>query len=115
MGLCAAGLCGPVLGAELGGGNTAPDVRMARRRGRGQTRVLPASAVGVALHPVWTAFGLAASALWPGTLMGALIPLTGPAAGALTLLCISFALYAILFSVKEAERTGPPRKGGKTI
>lgn len=62
-----------------------------------------------------TAFGLAASALWPGTLMGALIPLTGPAAGALTLLCISFALYAILFSVKEAERTEPPRKGRETI
>ena len=35
--LCAAGLCGPVLGAELGGGNTAPGGRMARRRGRGQT------------------------------------------------------------------------------
>ncbi|MBQ3577863.1 MAG: hypothetical protein II974_04220 [Firmicutes bacterium] len=61
------------------------------------------------------AFGLAASALWPGTLIGALIPLAGPAAGALTLLCISFALYAILFSVKEAERTGPPRKGRETI
>ena len=37
VGLCAAGLCGPVLGAELGGVNTAPDVRMARRRVRGQT------------------------------------------------------------------------------
>ena len=67
MGLCAAGLCGLVLGAELGGGNTAPDVRMARRRVRGQTRVLPASAVGVALHPVWTAFGLAAAPLLPSS------------------------------------------------
>ncbi len=44
------------------------------------------------------AFGLAASALWPGTIFGMYIKLTGPAAKALTILCFLFGLFAVLYS-----------------
>ena len=46
------------------------------------------------------AFGLAASALWPGTIAGKLIRLTGPAAQALTVLTILFGLFAVLYSAR---------------
>ena len=46
------------------------------------------------------AFGLAASALWPGTIAGKLITLTGPAAKALTVLTFLFGLAAILYSAR---------------
>ncbi|MBQ3707969.1 MAG: hypothetical protein II889_08675 [Clostridia bacterium] len=50
------------------------------------------------------AFGIAASALWPGTVAGLLIPLTGPAATALTLASFLFGLGAILYAAKTIER-----------
>lgn len=46
------------------------------------------------------AFGLAASALWPGTIVGRLITLTGPAAKVLTVLTFLFGLIAILYSAR---------------
>ena len=42
------------------------------------------------------AFGLAASALWPGSLAATLFELTGPALWALVLLSFAFSLFAIL-------------------
>ena len=50
------------------------------------------------------AFGLAASALWPGTIFGMLIKLTGPAAKALIILCFMFGLFAVLYSEKVMKR-----------
>ncbi|MBR0140350.1 MAG: hypothetical protein IJM17_08720 [Firmicutes bacterium] len=50
-----------------------------------------------------TAFGLAASALWPGTLLGGLISLTGPAKNVLILACLAFALFAVLLPSKGLE------------
>lgn len=47
------------------------------------------------------AFGLAASALWPGTLAGKYIQLTGPARWALLLVCFLFGLFAILYAVPK--------------
>ena len=44
------------------------------------------------------AFGLTASALWPGSLAGRLIQLTGPARGGYIGLCFLFGLFAILYS-----------------
>ena len=44
------------------------------------------------------AFGLAASALWPGSLLGGMIKLTGPAASLLILACFIFGLWAIVYS-----------------
>ncbi len=44
------------------------------------------------------AFGLAASALWPGTLAGRLLTLTGPALWFFVLLCFLFGLWAILYA-----------------
>lgn len=52
------------------------------------------------------AFGLAASALWPGTIFGMYIKLTGPAAKALIILCFLFGLFAVLYSERII-------KGGK--
>lgn len=54
------------------------------------TRAMPAS-------PGF-AFGLAAAALWPGTIIGTLLPLTGPALRILVLICILFGVYAVLRS-----------------
>ena len=47
------------------------------------------------------AFGLAASALWPGTIAGKLITLTGPAAALLTLASFFFGLFAILYAANR--------------
>jgi FSR family fosmidomycin resistance protein-like MFS transporter len=44
------------------------------------------------------AFGLTASALWPGSLAGRLIRLTGPARRGYIGICFLFGLFAILFS-----------------
>jgi hypothetical protein len=61
------------------------------------------------------AFGLAASALWPGTIIGQLITLTGPAQKILTLVCFLFGLAAILWSVRvlkpEKRIPNPSPKG----
>ena len=46
------------------------------------------------------AFGLAASALWPGTIAGMLFQLTGPALWACVIVSFAFGLFAILYSVK---------------
>jgi hypothetical protein len=56
------------------------------------------------------AFGLAASALWPGTIAGQLIALTGPALGALILICFLSGLAAIIFaSYKLNKMKGEPK------
>lgn len=47
------------------------------------------------------AFGLAASALWPGTIAGMLFHLTGPALWACILVSFLFGLFAILLSEKK--------------
>ena len=47
------------------------------------------------------AFGLAASALWPGTLAGMMIELTGPARWVLVLACFLGGLWAILYAEKQ--------------
>ena len=47
------------------------------------------------------AFGLAASALWPGTLTGQFIELTGPIRWIFVLLCFLCGLWALLFSEKK--------------
>ena len=46
------------------------------------------------------AFGLAASALWPGTIAGMLFQLTGPALWACVIASFAFGLFAILYSLK---------------
>ena len=56
------------------------------------------------------AFGLAASALWPGTIAGRLIRLTGPAAQALTVLTFLFGLFAVLYSARVLLPRDNPRK-----
>ncbi len=52
------------------------------------------------------AFGLAASALWPGTLAGQLMTLTGPALWACVLVSFLFGLWAILYAEAKIEREG---------
>ena len=52
------------------------------------------------------AFGLAASALWPGTLAGMLLQLTGPALWACVILCFLFGLWAVLFCGKKLQQGG---------
>lgn len=47
------------------------------------------------------AFGLAASALWPGTVLGGLMTLTGPALWLCVMLSLSFGLWAILYAEKK--------------
>ena len=47
------------------------------------------------------AFGLAASALWPGTLAGRLMTLTGPARPLCALISLLFGLIAILYAEKR--------------
>ena len=46
------------------------------------------------------AFGLAASALWPGTIAGMLFQLTGPALWICVIVSFLFGLFAILYSTK---------------
>ena len=46
------------------------------------------------------AFGLAASALWPGTVAGMYIKLTGPAKSALIIASFLLGLYAVYYSVR---------------
>ena len=50
------------------------------------------------------AFGLAAAALWPGTLAGKLIHLTGIWAGVLTLICFAAGLAAVLITERRLEK-----------
>ncbi len=51
------------------------------------------------------AFGLAASALWPGTIVGQLMTLTGPALWALVLVSFLFCLFAVLCALRlEKDR-----------
>ena len=50
------------------------------------------------------AFGLAASALWPGTMAGWLIKLAGPLQSILILVCFIFGLYAIIYSDRLSGR-----------
>ena len=50
------------------------------------------------------AFGLAASALWPGTLAGKLIELSGSARWIFLLLCFLFGLAAILYASSRSPR-----------
>ena len=57
----------PVSGAELGGSNAATARRIARRRGRGQTPVWPASSVGITLHPGGRPPGFAAAPFLPSS------------------------------------------------
>ena len=53
------------------------------------------------------AFGLAASALWPGTIAGQLLTLTGPALWICVLLCFLAGLWAIWWAAGRMEsRTG---------
>lgn len=47
------------------------------------------------------AFGLAASALWPGTIIGGLLPLTGTWLDVLVILCFIFGLGAILWAGRK--------------
>jgi FSR family fosmidomycin resistance protein-like MFS transporter len=49
------------------------------------------------------AFGLAASALWPGTIAGQLIKLTGPAQKFLIIICFAFSLFAIIYSDRRRQ------------
>ncbi len=57
------------------------------------------------------AFGLAASALWPGTIAGKFITLTGPAAQALTVVTFLFGLFAVLRSEKAIRNENIPVSG----
>lgn len=50
------------------------------------------------------AFGLAASALWPGTLFGGLIKLTGPLQSLLIIVCFLLGLGAIIYSEKVLRK-----------
>ena len=56
------------------------------------------------------AFGLAASALWPGTIVGQLFRLTGPALWLCVALSFCFGLFAILFSCKKLRLAKTERK-----
>ena len=47
------------------------------------------------------AFGIAASALWPGTIAGRLIRLTGPIQWIFVLVCFLFGLWAIIITAKR--------------
>ena len=49
------------------------------------------------------AFGVAASALWPGTIAGGLIRLTGPIQWIFVLACFLFGLWAIIKTAKRKE------------
>ena len=49
------------------------------------------------------AFGLAASALWPGTIVGQLFTLTGPALWLCVILSFVFGLMAIIYSSRRLK------------
>ena len=49
------------------------------------------------------AFGVAASALWPGTLAGRYIEMTGPIRWVFLLACFLFGLWAILYASRDRE------------
>ena len=51
------------------------------------------------------AFGLAASALWPGTIAGMLITLTGPAQWVCVLLCFAAGLWAVVYAVRTLDES----------
>lgn len=51
------------------------------------------------------AFGLAASALWPGTIAGQLLTLTGPALWICVIGCFIFGLAAIIYADNKLRRT----------
>jgi len=51
------------------------------------------------------AFGLAASALWPGTIAGQLLTLTGPALWICVIGCFAFGLAAIIYADNKLRRT----------
>lgn len=50
------------------------------------------------------AFGLAASALWPGTIAGQLFTLTGPALWICVIACFVFGLGAVIYADKKLRR-----------
>ena len=50
------------------------------------------------------AFGLAAAVLWPGTLIGQAIKLTGIWSGALTIICFTIGLFAICITERSIEK-----------
>ena len=50
------------------------------------------------------AFGLAASALWPGTIAGGLIQLTGLWQAVLIIACFAFGLISILYADRRLKR-----------
>jgi FSR family fosmidomycin resistance protein-like MFS transporter len=52
------------------------------------------------------AFGLAASALWPGTLLGLMIQLTGAAQKALILVSFAAGLVAVIYAVSVLKKDG---------
>ena len=56
------------------------------------------------------AFGLAASALWPGTIAGQLMHLTGPLLWLCVIVSFVFGLGAILWSEKELKKKGALQK-----
>ena len=55
------------------------------------------------------AFGLAASALWPGTLAGGILKLEGLLQQLVVGLCFLFALFAIVFAVHHLRKNGKER------
>ena len=58
-------------------------------------------------------FGLAASALWPGTIAGQLMQLTGPALWVCVIVSFVFGLWAILFSCKRIFKYKLKKEGKK--
>ena len=63
------------------------------------------------------AFGLAASALWPGTIAGALFTLTGPALWACVIASFLFGLVAILYGTSKLPdgAVSSARRQGKGV
>ena len=54
------------------------------------------------------AFGLAASALWPGALLGGLIPAAGASRVILVVLCFGLALFAVLLAERRVSHKKEP-------
>ena len=59
------------------------------------------------------AFGLAASALWPGTIAGQAISLTGSARWILLLTCFLFGLLAVLYAVSALKRSNDRKESSQ--
>ena len=59
------------------------------------------------------AFGLAASALWPGTIAGQWMTLTGPALWVCVLVSFGFGLWAVLIASKQPDSVPASGKGDK--